>query len=145
MIVYAESSAVLSWLLGEDKGEQVGEILRAADFVAASQLTLAECERALHRARHLDRLTAGRAEELRALLAEVTVPWFILTLSDEIFDRSKQPFPVEPIRTLDALHLATVLELISLAPGTALLTLDKRVRRCARALGIELLPREDHG
>lgn len=46
MIVYAESSAVLSWLLGEPDGVEVGEILKEADFVVASQLTFTECERA---------------------------------------------------------------------------------------------------
>ncbi len=132
-MLYAESSAVLSWLLGEIDGQLAGEALRSASFVIASQLTLTECE-------HLGRLTAKRAAEVRAAFRQAARSWFILHLTDEIFDRAQQPFPEEPIRTLDALHLATALDAIRLVPGTKILTLDRRVRRCGRALGLEVLP-----
>ena len=49
MIVYAESSAVLSWLLGEPPGPAVRRTLEAAEFVVASDLILVECDRAFHR------------------------------------------------------------------------------------------------
>ena len=38
--LYAASSAVLAWLLGEDAGTQVRDILAHADVVIASDLTL---------------------------------------------------------------------------------------------------------
>ncbi len=56
MIVYAESSAVFSWLLGEPAGPVVRRTLEAAEFVVASDLTLVECDRAFHRARSLGEL-----------------------------------------------------------------------------------------
>ena len=40
MSLYAESSAILSWLFGEAEGPVVGEILAAADLVITSDLTL---------------------------------------------------------------------------------------------------------
>jgi hypothetical protein len=38
--VYAESSAVLAWLLGEDAGSLVRDVLAAADIVIASDYRL---------------------------------------------------------------------------------------------------------
>jgi hypothetical protein len=40
MIVYAESSAVLSWLFGEPPGGEVRGTLEAAEFVVTSDLTV---------------------------------------------------------------------------------------------------------
>ncbi|MEP7010138.1 MAG: hypothetical protein ABJC13_07430 [Acidobacteriota bacterium] len=44
MIVYAESSAVLSWLFGEPRGSEVRSILESAEFVVTSDLTLIEVD-----------------------------------------------------------------------------------------------------
>lgn len=140
MIVYAESSAVLSWLLGEAEGEEVRRTLEAADFVVTSDLTLIECDRAFHRARSLGELAEDRFAELRGELARMAAGWVVLRLSDEIVHRARETFPVEPIRSLDALHLASTLSTAALIPQTALLSHDARVRRCADALGLRLLP-----
>ena len=50
MRIYAESSAVLAWLLGEDAAPRVRELLSKAELVIASDLTLLECDRVLIRA-----------------------------------------------------------------------------------------------
>lgn len=142
MTLYADSSAVVSWLFGEDDADRVGECLQSASFVVASMLTLTECDRVLHRAAHLNRFAPEKISELRGRLRHAIASWSILHLSDKIFDRARQPFPEEPIRTLDALHLATALDVVEFVPDTAMLTLDKRVRRCARALGLSILPPE---
>lgn len=44
---YAESSAVLGWLLREARGTQVEQLLEAAETVSCSDLTLIECGRVL--------------------------------------------------------------------------------------------------
>ena len=59
MNLYAEASAVLSWLLAEDLGESARSQLSAAAGVSTSDLTLIECDRALRRAVATARLTAG--------------------------------------------------------------------------------------
>jgi PIN domain nuclease of toxin-antitoxin system len=48
--LYAESSAVLAWLLLEREGSRVDRLLTAAESVISSDLTLIECDRALLRA-----------------------------------------------------------------------------------------------
>ena len=51
MIVYAESSAVLAWLLGESSQTQVLRELQGAERVVSSVLTGLVCARGLARAR----------------------------------------------------------------------------------------------
>jgi hypothetical protein len=59
----------------------------------------------------------------------------VIAVSDAVLTRAGRPFPVEPIRTLDAVHLATA-ELLGEAPQlTTVLTRDERVRENAKALG----------
>ncbi len=140
MIVYAESSAVLSWLLGEPPGPAVRRTLEAAEFVVASDLTLVECDRAFHRVHSLGELSTERFVELRSELVRLASGWVLLRVSDEIVERARDAFPEGPIRSLDALHLASALHTAALIPETALLTHDERVRRCALALGLRLLP-----
>jgi predicted nucleic acid-binding protein len=139
--MYAESSAVLAWLLGESSGTQVRKLLAAAEFVIASDLTLIECDRVLLRAAALGELLEGEAADRRAYLAEAASRWHILRVSGEIVDRARQPFPSEPVRTLDAIHLASALVARSAVAGLALLSLDDRIRGSANRLGLDVQPR----
>jgi len=140
MILYAESSAVLSWLLGEASGPQVLSPLKAAEYVVTSDLTLIECDRAFHRAHSLGELSPQSFAELRAELGRLAATWILLRLSDPIIDRARESFPGPPIRSLDALHLASVLHTAAANPETRLLTLDQRIRTCAGELGLRVLP-----
>ena len=60
---------------------------------------------------------------------------FLVTVTDTVLARVGRPFPVEPIRTVDAVHLATA-ELLGEPPQlVTIVTQDTRVRDNARALG----------
>ena len=50
--------------------------------------------------------------------------------------RAGQAFPVEPVRTLDALHLASALEFLVLFPDLKVLSLDDRVLANLPQLGL---------
>jgi hypothetical protein len=59
----------------------------------------------------------------------------VVAVTEDVLARSGRPFPVEPVRTLDAIHLATV-ALAADAPELAtVMTRDARVRANAVALG----------
>ncbi len=66
--------------------------------------------------------------------------WTLLRIGPEVVERARRPFPGLPIRTLDAIHLASLLVARSAIPGLALLSLDTRVRDVAVQLGIKVEP-----
>lgn len=140
MTLYAESSAVLAWLLDEAAAPHVRKLLVSSDMVVASDLTIVECDRVVHRVAALGELTEGDAADRRAHLAMAASHWHVLRLGPEVVDRARQPFPGEPIRTLDAIHLASALVARSAVPGLELLSLDERIRRTASMLGVRVQP-----
>lgn len=140
MNVYAESSAVLEWLLGEESGHSVREVLRHADLVMASDLTLVECDRVLIRAVTTREIDEAAAADRRAHLNAAASHWHLWRVSSDIVERARQPFPTEPVRTLDAIHLASALAARSAIPGIALLSLDDRIRLAGKQLGFHLRP-----
>ena len=140
MTVYAESSAILAWLFDDASGGDVRAILAEADAVVASDLTLIESDRVLVRAAVAGELTEAEAADRRAHLMTAAAHWHVLRISPEIVERARQPFTAEPIRTLDAIHLASALVARSTLPGLELLSLDERIRRAAVPLGLRLRP-----
>ncbi len=140
MKIYAESSAVLAWLLGEDAAPRVRELLIKAELVIASDLTLLECDRVLIRAVALGEVDEAGATDRRAHLNAAAAHWHMLRVSAEIVERARQPFPAEPIRTLDAIHLASALAARAGVAGVTLLSLDDRIRRAGQQLGFHLQP-----
>jgi predicted nucleic acid-binding protein len=138
--LYAESSAVLAWLMGEIAAEAMRSALLGAELVIASSLTLVECSRSLVRAAASGRMSEVGAADRHALLSAAAVHWILLRLDDEILERARRPFPAEPLRTLDALHLASALAAREAVPGLAILSLDARVRQSGGEMGFRLLP-----
>jgi len=138
--LYAESSAVLAWLLDEASGPEVRHLLGEADAVVASDLTLIECDRVVLRAAGLGELTETESADRRAHLALAASHWHVLRIGPEIVERARRPFPGEPIRTLDAIHLASVLFARSAVARLELLSLDDCIRRSARRLGLKVRP-----
>jgi uncharacterized protein with PIN domain len=140
MIVYAESSAVLAWLLGEPSQALVRRALREAERVVSSTLTGLECARGLARARNAQRLRA--ADELAALrLLDVAESnWDVHEITSTIVTRARAAFPVEPVRTLDAIHLATAATFNEVVGAIQVLSFDDRIRTNARQLGLGVTP-----
>jgi uncharacterized protein with PIN domain len=138
--LYAESSAVLAWLLDENSAADVRRLLAAADIIVASDMTLIECDRVMLRAAALGELTEAETADRRAHLTSAASHWHILRVAPEIVERTRQPFPGEPIRTLDAIHLASALVARAAVVGLTLLSLDNRVRNAGKKLGLDITP-----
>lgn len=85
-------------------------------------------------------LSETRASELRATLAKAAAPWRMLPISREVLERAGRPFPEEPIRSLDAIHLATAVIVADAMADVALLSLDRRVRTAGARLGLRVVP-----
>jgi|SRR5438093_1513220 len=140
MTLYAESSAVLRWLFNEKASEDILDRLRSATKVVCARLTLIETRRTIRRASTERRIRETEAATLFAILAQAAARWAILELSRDVADRAEDGFPVEPIRTLDAIHLASALVLRQSLPDLTILSTDERVRRNGVRLGFAVLP-----
>ena len=135
-VIYLESSALLHWILGQSRAAEVRRAVDQAETVLTSALTLTETERALVRAEEQDLIKGGDAQRLRGLVHRAQTAWTRMGVSDAVLARAARPFPVEPVRTLDAIHLATALEFALVFPDLRLLSFDRRVCQNAEALGI---------
>lgn len=128
-----ESSALVAALLEHD----TTAIRAPAGSVryVTSALTLAEAGRAIIRARAGGRLSVAEEQAAVRALRTFERRCFVLDVDRAVLARVSRPFPLEPIRTLDAVHLATA-ELLGEAPQlVTIVTRDARVRENAVALG----------
>jgi predicted nucleic acid-binding protein len=135
-VIYLESSALLEWLLGQSGAAEVRRTVDRAEVVLTSKLTFTETERVLVRAESRGELRGGDAQRLRGLLNRAGASWTRMAVSDEVLSRAARAFPAEPVRTLDAIHLATALEFATVYPDLQVVSSDRRVRSNAEALGI---------
>jgi uncharacterized protein len=82
---------------------------------------------------HARQRTHSHGEALRALLGRIG----LVELARPVLARAIDPFPM-PVRTLDALHLASIEFLRSQGQAVALASYDDRLIAVARELGIPL-------
>jgi predicted nucleic acid-binding protein len=130
---YIETSALLAALLEQDAAAR--NALRGKRRRITSALTFTEATRALVRARVAQRLTPAEERAGLRWLQAFRRRCDVVTITDAVLARAGRPFPVEPIRTLDAVHLATA-ELLGEPPQLiTIVTRDSRVIDNARAMG----------
>jgi predicted nucleic acid-binding protein len=133
---YIESSALVAALLERDAAAL--KSLRTRGRRVTSALTISEAARAILRARAGGRVTVDQERSLVRALRRFEWRSYVVGVTDPVLARVRRPFPVEPIRTLDAVHLATA-ELLGEPPQlVTIVTRDARVRENARALGYAL-------
>jgi predicted nucleic acid-binding protein len=138
--LYLESSAALRDLLGGERCEEIRLLLVQAEAVATSRCTLAEVGRVFARLRVLEPQVAAATAAREAQFETDSELWVIQPVDDTIWSRCSRPFPVEPVRTLDAIHLATVERLAGVIERIVVLSTDSRVRANAEALGFSVAP-----
>jgi len=129
---YIESSALVAALLEHDADAL--KSVRTRGRTITSALTIAETARAILRARVAERLTTDEERAAVRALRRFERRCYLVAVTDAVLARVRRPFPVEPIRTLDALHLATT-EVLGEPPALiTIVTRDVRVRENAEAL-----------
>jgi predicted nucleic acid-binding protein len=136
-LCYVETSGLLAALLEQDA--EAKQALRRSSRRVTSALTLAEAHRALVRARGAERLTAPQAKRVTRALSTFARRCDLVAVTDDILARAGRPFPAEPVRTLAAIHLATI-EVLGEPPALiSVLSRDDRVRANATAAGYALI------
>jgi len=135
--LYVETSALLRVLLDGD--EALRPVL-SGEGLFTSALTFVEAVRAVSRARRERRLDAREAREAERQLAAFERSCDAIALDDEVLRRAREEFPEEPVRSLDAIHLACLRVLDDELGGFEVASCDDRVRRNATALGFAVVP-----
>ena len=125
-MIYLDTSVVLARLLAEDRSPP--DALWAQPLVT-SRLLEYEVFNRLHA---LD-AAGSHALAARRLVSRVS----LLELSPQVLSRALAPFP-SPVRTLDALHLATMDFLRHHGQTLSLATYDQRMAAAAVAMGFAL-------
>ena len=136
--LYVETSALLRVALEGDT------VLRrrfvAADRLVTSGLTWVEADRALRRALAERRFRGGAHGQARRWVDDFLTSCDEIVLDASVLSRARQTFPVEPVRTLDALHLASVLAWDQAVDRLTVVSCDDRVRANSLALGFDVVP-----
>ena len=127
-MIYVDTSVILAHVLAED---QSPDDALWNETLVSSRLTHYETWTRLH-ARRLGTSHGSLAREALGRLA-------IVELSPLVLDRALDAFPV-PMRTLDALHLATLAFLVGQKQRPTLATYDARMADAAARLGFDLHP-----
>jgi predicted nucleic acid-binding protein len=127
-MIYIDTSVVLAHLLAEDRCPPGA--LWEETLVSSALLEYEAWARINAR-----RLAKSHGDALRAVLGRVAR----IELVGEVLGRARERFPVE-VRTLDALHLASMRFLIDQGQSVALATYDRRMLAAARRMKLEVYP-----
>lgn len=130
-MIYLDTSVALAQLLAEDR-HPPARLWR--EPLVSSRLLEYELWTRIH-ARSLGR---SHGEHVRALLGGVS----LIELAPPVLARALEPFPT-PVRTLDALHLASLEFLRAQGQRVRLACYDDRLLAAARALMIPSYPLDD--
>jgi hypothetical protein len=125
-LIYLDSSVALGRLLGEGRAPR--ESLWADPIVSSRLLEYEVWNRINARG-----MGGALADAVAVLMEPITFVEFART----VLRRALEPFPI-PVRTLDALHLATIEFLRAQGEPVELASYDNRLLAAAQALGISL-------
>jgi len=127
-VIYVDSSVALAHLLDEPRSPPEELWI---ERLTSSKLLEYEIWNRIHTYGLMD----SHSESARALLLRIT----LIELNELVLARALEPFPVR-IRTLDALHLATLVFIQSRSQEVELASYDVRLLEAAGALGIPSAP-----
>ena len=125
-MIYLDTSVALAHVLSEDRAPP--DALWQETLVASRLLEYEMWNRINARG-----LSRSHGDEVRALIGRVG----LIELAPPVLARALEPFPL-PVRTLDALHLASIEFLRARRQAPSLASYDERLIAAARALGIPL-------
>ncbi len=129
-MIYVDTSVVLAQLLAEDR---VPPPALWADALVSSRLLQYELWTRLH----ARRLGPSHGEQARDLLSRIA----FVEMVAPVLDRALEPFPTA-VRTLDALHLASLEFLRARGQQVQLASYDTRLLEAAHALGMPIYDRQ---
>ncbi len=141
MKLYLDTSALLRAEVEQDRS--LREAICAATQLFTSRLTQVEAARALRRLKRERPKAQSTLHVAEQRIKKTLTACLVAQLDEVVLNRAELDFPIEPVRSLDAIHLSAALwwrnelgsgEVLSLA------STDDRLRANAAALGFLLVP-----
>jgi predicted nucleic acid-binding protein len=129
--LYLDTSAVLRAVLEAGTTPDMERSLRNAPVLLTSRLSLVESSRALIRARTVNGISAERLADTEREIDGIWARCEVWELTRGVCELARHVASNKPLRTLDALHLATFLLARRKVEGLVLLTADERLRDAA--------------
>ena len=132
--VYLDASALVKLFAPEEGSDALNQALAGLTDVIVSDLALAEMASALGRRTREQRLTREEAHRLYREASKLHASSHSAELTPPIHRRAERLMLslTIPLRTLDALHLATALD----AEAATVVTFDPRLRDAATSQGL---------
>lgn len=129
--LYLETSAVLRAVLERGTTPEIEEQIAAAEVLVTSRLTLVEAGRAVLRLRAGGRVAEAALSEAERALDALWARCELWELTPAVCELAAQVAPSKPLRTLDALHVATYLLARRRLGEIGLLSADRRLLEAA--------------
>jgi predicted nucleic acid-binding protein len=136
-LAYVDTSALGRVLLNEPDRPAIEAALGGIDEVVSSRLLWIELRR-LARRWQAHAAAAGEPEQVLQLAEEMLRPIAAIPLEEPLFAEAETISPAS-VATLDALHLATAVQLAQVSPLDLILTYDNRLAEGAREHGLTVL------
>lgn len=130
-VLYLDTSAVLRAVLESGLSPKIEQRIAASRVLVTSRLTLVESARALLRLRNERTLAESRLADAARDLDMLWARCDVWELTPAVCELAATVAPAKPLRTLDALHLATYLLARRRLGDVELITADKRMEEAA--------------
>jgi PIN domain. len=137
--LYLETSAAFDLFFEKNEFQKIFTLIENQERVVTSILTFWEIRRILSRWSVGKKITESQKFKIFGNTERISKRWEVMEVSPRIQSRIGEKFPIEPVRTLDAIHLASALEFTQSFPELKILSFDRRILDNLEPLGLELV------
>jgi predicted nucleic acid-binding protein len=135
--LYLDTSCIASFVVEGHRG--VAKALHRHRSRVASVLSFVELDRVILRTEKQHALPRKTVDALKDAARELEANTDLVPMTDDILERARDRFPEEPVRALDAIHLATLLQCSRMGFSLAILTHDRQLKRNAELLRFRVI------
>jgi len=129
--LYLDTSAVLRAILEGGTSPGIETKIRAAEVLLTSRLSIVEGSRAIHRLRQLGQLSETKLADAEREIESLWARCDLWELTPAVCETARRVASHKPLRTLDALHLATFVLARQRIGDLELVTADERQQAAA--------------
>ncbi len=136
-----DSSAIIPLCLKEKTSEAMRRLMKEDENIVVWWTTRIECLSALSRRQREGVLPLGDDAKAKAVLSALAAAWSEIQPTEAVRLRAERLLSIHPLRTADALQLASALIWAQEAPrGLGFVCLDQSLREGAFKEGFSILP-----